>query len=329
MDMVGWVGDTIAARQKRPLPILCFPGARIIGALTGDVVSDAKLQADCILAVARRFDMAGALMPMDLSVEAEAFGAEVRFLDDEVPTVTGMLIKTGFDAEKLAVPQIGAGRTGIFLKAAQIARAQINDRPLFAGIIGPFSLAARLCGMTEIMYLAIDEPETVHTILQKATEFLINYISAFKYAGADGVIMAEPAAGILSPALNREFSSGYVADIVRRVQSDDFILIYHNCGNTLALLDDIIKTKAAGFHFGNAVVMADILPHIPPGALALGNIDPAGVFLQGSADDVRRSTVALLEQAKAYSNFVLSSGCDIPTQTPLENIEAFFEAAVQ
>ena len=34
----------------------------------------------------------------------------------------------------------------------------------------------------------------------------------------------------------------------------------------------------------------------------------------------------LLTKMKDYPNFVLSSGCDIPPQTPVENIRAFFEA---
>ena len=75
----------------------------------------------------------------------------------------------------------------------------LTDRPLFAGIIGPYSLAGRLLDMTEIMILCYEEPEMVETVLEKVTDFLVEYAKAFTAAGADGIMMAEPAAGLLSP----------------------------------------------------------------------------------------------------------------------------------
>ena len=54
--------------------------------------------------------------------------------------------------------------------------------------------------MTEIMILCYEEPELVETVLEKATEFLVAYAKAFKEAGANGICLAEPAAGLLSPA---------------------------------------------------------------------------------------------------------------------------------
>ena len=66
----------------------------------------------------------------------------------------------------------------------------ISDRPVFAGVIGPFSLAGRLMGITNIMVNCYEEPEMVHTAMEKASQFLLAYIRAYKAAGADGVVMA-------------------------------------------------------------------------------------------------------------------------------------------
>jgi uroporphyrinogen decarboxylase len=35
----------------------------------------------------------------------------------------------------------------------------------------------------------------------------------------------------------------------------------------------------------------------------------------------------LMRKMKPYKNFILSTGCDIPPQTPIENLKAFMEAA--
>ena len=67
------------------------------------------------------------------------------------------------------------------------------------------------------------EPEVIHILLEKITGFLIDYALAFKEAGANGIIIAEPAAGLLSPVLCEEFSSKYVQRIVEEVQDDYFM----------------------------------------------------------------------------------------------------------
>ena len=321
----------VSASPKKPLPILSFPCVSLLGVTVRELISDSDLQAKGMKAVADRVDAAAAVSFMDLSVEAECFGATVTLFDDEVPTVKGHLVNDADEAEALAVPPMGSGRTQICVDAIRKAAAIITDRPVLAGMIGPFSLAARLLDVSEIMMDCYDDPDMVHTVLRKSTDFLVTYAKAFQAAGADGVIMAEPVAGLLSPALEEEFSSPYVKQIVDAVQDDGFVVIYHNCGdNVPKMLDSILSTGAAAYHFGNAVDMErDILSRVPADTVVMGNIDPAGVLRMGTPERVREATLALLEKCAKYPNFVLSSGCDMPPLTPWENIDAFFEAVKQ
>ena len=140
--------------------------------------------------------------------------------------------------------------------------------------------------------------------------------------------MAEPVAGLLSPTLEEEFASPYIKKIVDAVQSDEFIIIYHNCGNNVPLmLGSIMTTGCAAYHFGNAVDLEkDIIDKVSGDVVIMGNIDPAGVLRMGTPEKVREETMALLNKCSKYPNFVLSSGCDIPPMTPWENIDAFFAA---
>ena len=197
-------------------------------------------------------------------------------------------------------------------------------------MIGPFSLAGRLTDVNEMMFLLMDEPEMVHALLEKTTEFLISYAKAFKAAGADGVFMAEPLAGVISPAALEEFSSPYVRRIVEAIQDESFPLVYHNCGNSVVKAADAIFAQgAAGCHFGNAVDLAEMLAKAPAQTLVMGNVDPVSVLAQGNPDTIRAAVSSLVEKCGSYPNFVLSSGCDIPATTPWENIEAFFSIATE
>ena len=328
-NMKNYIEGLKAAGKKSPMPILSFPSVSILGVSVRELISDSSLQAEGMRLIAERTDAAASVSFMDLSVEAECFGAEVVVSDHEVPTVKGRIINEPAEAEALEVPAIGSGRTSIYIDAIRKALETITDRPVLAGMIGPFSLAARLFDVTEIMVDCYDEPEMVHTVLEKATEFLIGYAEAYKRAGANGIVMAEPVSGLLSPSLEEEFSSPYVKRIVDAVQEDSFAVIYHNCGdNVPRILDSILSTGAMAYHFGNAVDMEkDIICKVPSDTLVMGNVDPAGVLRMGTPELVRGETLGLLERCSGYPNFLLSSGCDIPPMTPWENIDAFFSAS--
>ncbi len=323
-----WIESQKGTGPKKAMPILAFPCVNIIGTNVRQLTSDSELQAKGMKAVADRTDAAAAISFMDLSVEAECFGANVIVTDDEVPTVKGRIIGSMDDAKALEIPAVGSKRTKTYIDTVKKATKLITDRPVIAGMIGPFSLAARLFDVTEIMMDCYDDPDAVHLVLDKVTRFLTDYAKAYKEAGADGIMIAEPVSGLLSPSLEEEFSSPYVKKIVDALQDGGFSIIYHNCGDNVAkMLDSILTIGAHAYHFGNAVDMErDIIAKVPADTLVMGNIDPAGVLRMGSPDIVRKETLALLEKCAKYPNFLLSSGCDIPPMTPWENIDAFFTA---
>ena len=130
----------MAADKRRAMPILSFPSIQLMGITVKDLIADSDVQAQGMYKIAQRCPTAAAVSMMDLSVEAECFGSQIRFSDDEVPTVIGSVVETPEDAEALKVPAFGAGRTGLYVEAISKALKLITDRPIFAGVIGPFSL---------------------------------------------------------------------------------------------------------------------------------------------------------------------------------------------
>ena len=326
-NMKEWVNELLKAPVKKAMPVLSFPSVQLMGVSVKELIMDSDLQAKGMKLVADRTDAAGAVSMMDLSVEAECFGSKIRFSDDEVPTVIGSVVSTEEEAEALAVPQVGAGRTSIYIEAIGKAVNLIEDRPIFAGVIGPFSLAGRLMDVSEAMAYCYDEPDMVHIVLEKVTEFIINYIQEYKRVGANGVMIAEPLAGLLSPGLADEFSATYVKKIVDAVQDDEFIVIYHNCGDyTIQQIDSILSIGTPIVHFGNIIDMAEMMKHIPADIVAGGNVDPVSQFRNGTPESMKAETKAIMEKCCQYPNFLISSGCDIPPLSKWENIDAFFEA---
>ena len=326
INMKEWIADIIARKEVMALPVMTPPGIEQNGHTVKEAVSNGRVHAEAVISLARQYSSVAAATIMDLTTEAEAFGAEITFSDEAVPAVSGRLLSDVASISQLQVPSLSAGRIPAYLKANLIAAREIQDRPLLAGCIGPFSLAGRLYDMSEIMVLIYENPEAAHVLLTKCADFIEKYCMALKQTGANGVLMAEPAAGLLSNEDCMVFSSDYVKRIVDHVQDEHFIIVLHNCGNTGHCTKAMVTTGAAAYHFGNKCQMEEVIKEVPPTALAMGNIDPVSIFKDGLPEQMREAVTDLLERMKNYPNFVLSSGCDTPPHTPMANIEAFFQA---
>ena len=98
-NMNQWTKDLLEAKEKKTMPVLSFPSIQLLDITVKDLISDSNLQSRGMKAIADRVDTAASVSLMDLSLEAECFGAPIRFSDDEVPTVTGPVISTEIDED--------------------------------------------------------------------------------------------------------------------------------------------------------------------------------------------------------------------------------------
>ena len=107
------------------------------------------------------------------------------------------------------------------------------------------------------------------------------------------------------------------------------MIILHNCGNTKPLLKSLESTRAGGIHLGNQCPIEIALNTLDSNILVFGNIDPVNILKMGTEAEVKEHTMKLLHQTSRFKNFILSSGCDIPPHTPLENLQALFAAVTE
>jgi uroporphyrinogen decarboxylase len=316
----------LAANRRLGMLIAVSPGLRFCGGTMRQLVTNPAMQFAAQAALHERYGTPFLLSAMDLSVEAEAFGSPVAISDTEVPTVTGRLVTSSAQALALKVPKPGDGRTSVYLETVRRLRRVSPDCLVLAGCIGPFSLAARLAGVGEALELTLTEPELMHSLAETSAQFLAAYAQAFRQAGADGLIMAEPAAGLLSPRGMSQFSSAYVRKIGESVHNGHFALILHNCAAKLLHLPALLESGLATFHFGAPMDLPAALAKVPPGVVLCGNLDPTAVFCQTAPQEAARRATALLELTEAFPNYVISSGCDVPASAKIENLDAFYQA---
>ena len=329
IDMKSWISQQINNGKRISIPIMTHPGIEMIGKTVKDAVQNGEIHAQAIKKLAEVFPSAATTVIMDLTLEAEAFGCKIEFQENDMPHILGRLVTSAEDIENLKVPDLNSGRMQEYLKANKLTVEMGIDKPVLAGVIGPFSLAGRLFDVSEIMMACYIEPDATMLLLDKCTEFIINYCRELKAIGCSGVVVAEPAAGLLSNEDCQMFSSEYVKRLVDELQDETFTIILHNCGNTGHCTDAMLYTGADAYHFGNAIDMVETLNVCPKDKLILGNVDPVGIMKMKNPTEIKAYIADLLDRTAEFDNFVLSTGCDLPPHVPAENVEAFFEALVE
>ena len=319
--------DLVSAYPGRlAMPIGVYAGLEMTGASVRQAVCDPAAQSDAVLALNAHFHTPLMLTAMDLSAEAETFGCAIRMCDDEIPTVIGRRVTDAAQIAALPDPQAGELRTAVHLASARRLVAS-GKAPVLGGMIGPFSLAGRIFGVSEALEATLSDPDGILALLDKVTGFLVEYARAFRETGAIGVIMAEPAAGLLSPRGLARFSAPFVRRIAEAVETEDFTILLHNCGARIIHFPKVLESGVSVCHFGAPMDIQAALQQAGGRVILAGNLDPTAVFHNGTPEGVYAQTRALMEAARPYRNFILSSGCDLPPGTPLRNLEAFYCAA--
>jgi uroporphyrinogen decarboxylase len=329
MNMESWVSQQINNKTRIAIPIMTHPGIEMIGKTVRSAVQNGDVHAQAIKKLSEVYPTVATTVIMDLTLEAEAFGCNIEFQENDMPHILGRLLNSAEDIENLKVPDLNAGRIQEYLTANRLTVENTKDKPVFAGVIGPFSLAGRLFDMSEIMVACYIEPDAIMMLLDKCTEFIINYCRELKRIGCSGVVIAEPAAGLLSNDDCKAFSSEYIKKLVDELQDENFLVILHNCGNTGHCTEAMLCTGANAYHFGNAIDMVETLQYCPKDKLILGNVDPVGVMKMKTPAEIKTYVADLLNRTARFDNFVLSTGCDLPPHVPTVNIEAFFEALAE
>lgn len=92
LNMKEWISQTIQGKETIAIPIMTHPGIEFIGKTVHDAVTNGQVHYEAIKALCDKYPAAAATVIMDLTVEAEAFGAEILFPENEVPSVSGRLL---------------------------------------------------------------------------------------------------------------------------------------------------------------------------------------------------------------------------------------------
>jgi uroporphyrinogen decarboxylase len=334
------------AKKNFVVPLLGYPGLQLTKATVLQALTEGNAHFETVCALADRFKPDGIFYIMDLTVEAEALGAKINFVTNQPPSVAGHIISSEQDLKNLPIPDPAkAGRMPLFLKVMEKMKKTLPI-PKAAYVIGPLTLAGEITGVKNLMRILIRSTDFAQKILKFATEVSKGYAQALVEAGADIVCLLEPTAVLVSPKHFSQFSKPYVEEIASALKA---VTVLHICGNTTPLIPEMITTRVHGISIDSVVDLVGVLGQIENGMAVIGNIDPMKAMVFDPPETIREKVLSLRRRAAGqektfsalghksfstgtqgqkigHSNFILSSGCDLPPEVPLENVAAFMTA---
>lgn len=309
--------------KLQTIPLIGIAGTGLNGYSVKENLSNSDIQVDTLVKVFEKYGPDGLFTFMDLTVEAEALGLEIRFPEDDTPSVLEHPVKDRKALEKIRQNYNGiSGRMPVFIEVVKKLRARL-DTEIGAYVIGPFSLAGELNGVNDLLMNTMLDPEFADEMVKFSVELISEYANALFDAGADSVCILEPTAMMLTGDLYEKFSLEAFRQIGQNTGNRPLIL--HICGDTNHLVEQMGQSGAVALSLDSMVDFKAAAERIPSKMKLIGNIDPVEVFLNGNREHVCTSTRHLMKEMKDFPNFILSSGCDLPLDTPPENIEAFME----
>ena len=308
--------------------------ARIHGCKISDFNSNGKIIADAQISAYRRYGMDGVRVFTDLYVWAEAMGAELVLPDDNTADLHKPAISNIEDIDKIKIADpYKDGRLPVFVEAMKYLRDGLgNEVPCSAGIVGPFSNAFFLVGTEEMTRLFFKNPEAVHKLCEISLQTCIEYAKVIIDIGLTPTI-SEPLASctIISPKHFRKFCLPYLRRLIEFINSKGKSTVLHICGKTEKIwpdIGDMASIGVAGFSMDNVVSLADCKKVIGSKVKMLGNVDPSNIMYAGTSKEVRDAVVNCVLQG--YDNpkgYAIMSGCSLPVETPLDNIQVMMDTA--
>jgi len=312
------------------LPQIFAHTAILSGYTIFDYVHNGETAAASQLHALKYYNHDGVFNFLDLCIEPEIFGTEIKFS----PNIYPVVIKTPFsqdtDFSKISIPDMStSGRIPEVLTAARILRKSLkNQTPVIGLVQGPMTLAIQLLGAENAIYLAIDDPPRFEQLLDFTTELAISYGIAQLNAGSHLVMIFEPGGSceVVPSSFFRELLILRLKHIFEEYKiagsRANWLHIAGNNSEILQYYQDIgVEIANIDYSIPLELAMAKL-----PSICIDGNIKSLS-FLSESPDYILEQSRLLLKAFAHRGGFILSSGCEIPPESLPGNIKAMVHAS--
>ncbi len=304
-------------------PIFMSWAAHFVGRSYRDYYLDGSVLVESQLAVVRAFNLDQISAISDPWREASAYGLEFDYPEQGVGKPKGLLIKELEDVKKIKPLDITASpRMQQRVDSVAVMAAEVGDTHSVLGWVeGPLAEYSDLRGLEEAMLDLIDKPDMYHQAADIITQNAIDFAVAQIKAGADMIGIGDAAASLIGAELYQSHVLPLEKRLIDAIHEAGGLAKLHICGNINSIIDLIAKTGVDVIDVDWMVPLDEAREKAGPDVTLCGNFDPSGVLLQGTPQEVADAATDCIN--KGGARFILMPGCEVPQNTPEENIRAF------
>ena len=311
------------------IPWVPFAGVhagKLKGFTARDILTDGRKLLESLLEVNRLYDPDRQPVLFDLQVEAEILGCDLVWAEDAPPSVASHPL-----AEQKVIPtqlpEPEDGRLPMILNVMRQMKEKVGEHTALYGLVtGPFTLASHLRG-TDIFLDTIDDPNFVHQLMNFTNQVAQRIAAFYIEAGMDVIAVVDPVTSQVSPKTFVEFLSepfSAVFDFIRDQQASSAFFV---CGDATKNIEAMCQTHPDSIAVDENIDMAAVKPITDQYNIVLqGNIPLTTRMLLGNQEDNMKYIIDLMDSLKNHHNLIVSPGCDMPYDTPVENVIAAVEA---
>ena len=249
--------------------------------------------------------------------------------DDKPPYLHRPIVTIASDLDQLGRPDPTQPNShmGDRVQAVSTMVKAVRGEVVVLGWVDmPFAEACSLCGVSEFMFMMMDDPTLAHRILDYLTEIVIDFALAQVEAGAHMIGAGDAASSLVSPTMFSEFALPYEQRVCEAVHGANSFVKLHICGQTSRKLELMVSSGADLFNVDHLVSFEDARDvYDSHDKCFKGNLNPVADIMASTPERCLQSALDCIEAA-AGTRYMFSAGCEIPGETDDAIFEAFCAA---
>jgi len=311
------------------MPITMMFAADQIGAKYRDYATDYRVLVEAQIRTAEAFGFDYVSVISDPGCEAADCGATIKYFDDQPPAIDETQARLADKASigTLKVPDpLGGGRMTNRVRGVALFKERVGATKLIEGWIeGPCAEAADLRGINVLMTDFYDDPGFVRDLFEVIVEMELRFARAQVEAGIDLMGIGDAAASLVGPAIYEEFVWPYEKRMIDGLHAMGTRVRLHICGNTRRILAGMGRLGCEIVDLDYMVPLAEGRSKMGPDQVLLGNLDPVRAVRNSTPESIAAAIAECHHQAGP--RYIVGAGCEIPRDTPHDNVRAFAEYA--
>ena len=314
------------------VPFAGVHAGKLKGYNAQEVLTDGDKLFESLMEVNKLYQPDGMPIAFDLQIEAEVLGCKLLWADYNPPSVRKhpyMRDGSGVPTDDM-IPTKESGRIPLILDVMKRTKAAIGDQTALYGLItGPLTLASHLRGSDFFMDMVADK-DYVKAMMAFCTKVAIAMCDYYIEAGMDVIAVVDPLVSQVSPKSFDELLGDSFKEVFDYIRSKGVFSAFFVCGNASAQIEVMCKTGPDSIHVDENVDLPKAKETTDLYNIVLGgNIPLTTTMLFGNQMDNMKCVIDIYDSIANKRNFILSPGCDMPYDVPIENTIAVTQAVLR